>query len=50
MQSKLEVTAHELVLCRNKLAASQKEYENWRTTLHQILQDSLPDNTYLGMI
>ncbi|XP_063375076.1 myosin-9 isoform X2 [Cydia amplana] len=46
--SKLEVTAHELVLCRNKLAASHKEYESWRTALHQILVDSLPENTYLG--
>ncbi|XP_063380221.1 myosin-9-like [Cydia fagiglandana] len=46
--SKLEVTAHELVLCRNKLAASQKEYDSWRTALHQILVDSLPENTYLG--
>ncbi|KAL0819009.1 hypothetical protein ABMA28_008294 [Loxostege sticticalis] len=46
--SKLEVTAHELVLCRNKLASSQKEHENWRTTLQQIIQDALPDSTYLG--
>ncbi|XP_061728224.1 GRIP and coiled-coil domain-containing protein 2-like [Cydia pomonella] len=46
--TKLEVTAHELVLCRNKLAASQKEYESWRTALHQIMVDSLPENTYLG--
>ncbi|XP_049885424.1 girdin [Pectinophora gossypiella] len=46
--SKLEITAHELVLCRNKLAANQKEYENWRTTLNQILMESLPDNTYVG--
>ncbi|XP_075984478.1 uncharacterized protein LOC142982064 [Anticarsia gemmatalis] len=46
--SKLELTAHELVLYRNKLASSQKEYEHWRATLHQILMESLPDNTYLG--
>lgn len=46
--SKLEVTAHELVLYRNKLATSQKEYEHWRNALHQILMESLPDNTYLG--
>ncbi|KAJ2954789.1 hypothetical protein O0L34_g3094 [Tuta absoluta] len=46
--SKLEVTAHELVLCRNKLAANQKEYENWRTTLNQILLEALPDNVYVG--
>ncbi|XP_013186245.2 protein Hook homolog 3 [Amyelois transitella] len=46
--SKLEVTAHELVLCRNKLSTSQKEYDNWRSTLNQILTESLPDNTYLG--
>ncbi|CAG4965992.1 unnamed protein product [Parnassius apollo] len=44
--SKLELTAHELVLCRNKLANSQKEYENWRTTLNQILMECLPDNAY----
>ncbi|XP_072933382.1 uncharacterized protein [Epargyreus clarus] len=44
--SKLEITAHELVLCRNKLAASQKEYENWRTTLNQILMELFPDNAY----
>ncbi|XP_013166273.1 PREDICTED: centrosomal protein of 152 kDa-like [Papilio xuthus] len=43
--SKLELTAHELVLCRNKLANSQKEYENWRTTLNQILMESIPDNS-----
>ncbi|KAH9631985.1 hypothetical protein HF086_016545 [Spodoptera exigua] len=48
MGSKLELTAHELVLYRNKLAGTQKEYEHWRTTLHQILMESLPDNTYLG--
>ncbi|XP_028176619.1 centrosomal protein of 152 kDa-like [Ostrinia furnacalis] len=46
--SKLEVTAHELVLCRNKLSATQKDHESWRTTLHQILQEALPDTTYLG--
>ncbi|XP_026735819.1 myosin-11-like isoform X1 [Trichoplusia ni] len=46
--SKLELTAHELVLYRNKLTASQKEYENWRTTLHQILIEALPENTYIG--
>ncbi|KAJ8711754.1 hypothetical protein PYW08_008708 [Mythimna loreyi] len=46
--SKLELTAHELVLFRNKLAGTQKEYEHWRTTLHQILMESLPENTYLG--
>ncbi|CAK1593904.1 unnamed protein product [Parnassius mnemosyne] len=44
--SKLELTAHELVLCRNKLANSQKEYENWRTNLNQILMESLPDYSY----
>ncbi|KAG6456124.1 hypothetical protein O3G_MSEX009579 [Manduca sexta] len=44
--TKLEVTAHELVLCRNKLSATQKEYENWRTTLHQILLESMPENSY----
>ncbi|XP_045538046.1 centrosomal protein of 152 kDa [Papilio machaon] len=43
--SKLELTAHELVLCRNKLSNSQKEYENWRTTLNQILMESVPDNS-----
>ncbi|CAH2054469.1 unnamed protein product, partial [Iphiclides podalirius] len=43
--SKLELTAHELVLCRNKLSNNQKEYENWRTTLHQILMESIPDNS-----
>lgn len=48
LQSKLELTAHELVLYRNKLAGTQKEYEHWRTTLHQILMESLPENTYLG--
>ncbi|XP_035453203.2 myosin-11 [Spodoptera frugiperda] len=48
MGSKLELTAHELVLYRNKLAGTQKEYEHWRTTLHQILMESLPENTYLG--
>ncbi|XP_059051808.1 centrosomal protein of 152 kDa isoform X2 [Achroia grisella] len=46
--SKLEVTAHELVLCRNKLASSQKEHENYRATLNQILCESLPDGNYLG--
>ncbi|XP_022834016.1 paramyosin [Spodoptera litura] len=48
MGSKLELTAHELVLYRNKLAGTQKEYEHWRTTLHQILMESLPENTYIG--
>ncbi|XP_068619613.1 putative leucine-rich repeat-containing protein DDB_G0290503 [Battus philenor] len=43
--SKLELTAHELVLCRSKLSNSQKEYENWRTTLNQILMECLPDNS-----
>ncbi|KAI8437618.1 hypothetical protein MSG28_011877 [Choristoneura fumiferana] len=46
--SKLEVTAHELVLCRNKLASNQKEYDDWRTTLHQILRETLPENSYFG--
>ncbi|XP_026761573.2 centrosomal protein of 152 kDa [Galleria mellonella] len=46
--SKLEVTAHELVLCRNKLAANQKEHDNYRSTLNQILSESLPDGNYLG--
>ncbi|RVE45416.1 hypothetical protein evm_009934 [Chilo suppressalis] len=46
--SKLEITAHELVLCRNKMAAIQKEYDNWRITLQQMLAEVLPDNTYLG--
>ncbi|CAB3233435.1 unnamed protein product [Arctia plantaginis] len=46
--SKLELTAHDLVLHRKKLSATQKEYEHWKTTLHQILMESLPDNTYFG--
>ncbi|XP_048478101.1 putative leucine-rich repeat-containing protein DDB_G0290503 [Plutella xylostella] len=46
--SKLELTAQELVLCRKKLAATQKDFEGWRAALHQILAESLPDNTYLG--
>ncbi|XP_012550342.2 myosin-11 isoform X2 [Bombyx mori] len=46
--SKLQLTAQELVICRNNLNANQKEYENWRSTLHQILVESLPENTYLG--
>ncbi|CAK1545587.1 unnamed protein product [Leptosia nina] len=44
--SKLERTTQELVLCRNKLSSSQREYENWRSTLNQILHDALPDNSY----
>ncbi|XP_023951401.2 putative leucine-rich repeat-containing protein DDB_G0290503 [Bicyclus anynana] len=44
--SKLKDTAQELVTCRNMMAASQKEYENWRTTLNQILKEALPDNCY----
>ncbi|CAH2095338.1 unnamed protein product [Euphydryas editha] len=44
--SKLEVTAQELVIYRNKVLSSQREYENWRTTLNQILMEALPDNTY----
>ncbi|CAG9793262.1 unnamed protein product [Diatraea saccharalis] len=46
--SKLEITAHELVLCRNKLSNVQKEYDNWRTTLHQMLAEVLPDGAYMG--
>ncbi|KAJ0172223.1 hypothetical protein K1T71_012196 [Dendrolimus kikuchii] len=46
--SKLELTAHELVLFRNKLAANQKEYEHWRSTLHQILIEAMPENTFMG--
>ncbi|XP_047537466.1 putative leucine-rich repeat-containing protein DDB_G0290503 [Vanessa atalanta] len=44
--SKLEVTAQELVMCRNKVLTSQREYENWKTTLNQILTEILPDNNY----
>ncbi|KAM3961122.1 LOW QUALITY PROTEIN: chromosome segregation ATPase asterless [Aphomia sociella] len=46
--SKLELTAHELVLYRNKLSASQKEHDNYRSTLNQIICESLPDGAYLG--
>lgn len=46
--SKLEITAHELVLYKNKLASNQKEYEHWRSTLHQILVDSMPENMFKG--
>ncbi|CAF4920578.1 unnamed protein product [Pieris macdunnoughi] len=44
--TKLEVTAQELVLYRNKLAGCQREYENWRSTLNQILHEVLPDNSF----
>ncbi|XP_034836034.1 uncharacterized protein [Maniola hyperantus] len=44
--SKLKATAQELVTCRNKMAATQREFDNWRTTLNQILMEALPDNCY----
>ncbi|OWR41620.1 hypothetical protein KGM_204970 [Danaus plexippus plexippus] len=44
--SKLELTAHELSQCRNKVMSCQREYENWRASLSQILKDALPDNSY----
>ncbi|GBP36145.1 Centrosomal protein of 152 kDa [Eumeta japonica] len=46
--SKLELTAHELVLCRNKLSQAQKQFEEFRTALTQIIQETLPDQAYLG--
>ncbi|KAL4702718.1 hypothetical protein ACJJTC_011583 [Scirpophaga incertulas] len=46
--SKLKATAENLVQCHSKLADTQKEYDNWKTTLHQILMESVPDKTYLG--
>ncbi|XP_045504125.1 intracellular protein transport protein USO1 [Colias croceus] len=44
--SKLEVTAHELVLCRNKMTTVQRENESWKSTLNQVLHDVMPENNY----